>query len=62
MVEYSNKSPDRSQVSILLKDAQAAVGIAQLNKLDGHNAKWIELAHHLTERLKGTPGIRLPYE
>jgi len=45
-----------------MTDAQAAVGIEQLKKLDSHNAKRIELAHHLTERLKGTPGIRLPYE
>ena len=45
-----------------MTDAQAAVGIEQLKKLDSHNAKRIEQAHHLTERLKGTPGIRLPYE
>ena len=45
-----------------MTDDQVAVGIAQLKRLDSQNANRIELAHHLTERLKETPGISLPYK
>ncbi|MGW8251976.1 MAG: DegT/DnrJ/EryC1/StrS family aminotransferase [Anaerolineales bacterium] len=44
-----------------MTDAQAAVGIEQLKKLDRHNQKRIQLAQRLTERLKGVNGLRLPY-
>jgi perosamine synthetase len=44
-----------------MTDAQAAVGIEQLKKLDGHNERRIELAGRLTERLKGIDGLTVPY-
>ena len=44
-----------------MTDAQAAVGIEQLKKLDGHNQRRIELAARLTERLSDVPGLTLPY-
>jgi perosamine synthetase len=42
-------------------DAQAAVGLEQLKKLDRFNAKRVELAASLTEKLRGVPGIVLPW-
>ena len=42
-------------------DAQAAVGIEQLKKLDRHNDRRIELAGLLTEKLSGVKGLTLPY-
>jgi perosamine synthetase len=44
-----------------MTDAQAAVGIEQLKKLDKFNEKRIELAGKLTCELEGTEGITLPY-
>jgi perosamine synthetase len=44
-----------------MTDAQAAVGLEQLKKLEGHNLKRIELAMRLTEKLQGIPGLTLPY-
>ncbi len=44
-----------------MTDAQAAVGLEQLIKLDGHNEKRIRLAARLTERLAGIRGLTLPY-
>lgn len=44
-----------------MTDAQAAVGIEQLKKLDKHNEKRIELANRLTEKLAGIKGITLPF-
>lgn len=44
-----------------MTDAQAAVGIEQLKKLDKHNQKRMELAERLTERLQGVRGITTPY-
>jgi perosamine synthetase len=43
-----------------MTDAQAAVGLVQLAKLDGFNGTRIRLAARLTERLAGVPGIDLP--
>lgn len=44
-----------------MTDAQAAVGIEQLKKLDYHNEKRIALANRLTEKLQGIKGVTLPY-
>ncbi len=45
-----------------MTDIQAAVGLEQLKKLDGFNARRAELARRLTEKLRGTPGVALPWE
>ncbi len=45
-----------------MTDIQAAVGCEQLKKLDRFNARRIELAHRLSEKLRGTPGVVLPWE
>jgi perosamine synthetase len=44
-----------------MTDAQAAVGLVQLTKLDGFNARRIEIAARYNELLRGTPGLTLPY-
>ena len=44
-----------------MTDAQAAVGIEQLKKLEGHNQKRIALARRLTQRLERVKGLTLPY-
>ena len=44
-----------------MTDIQAAVGIEQLKKLEGHNAKRIALAQRLTEKLSGVEGLTLPW-
>jgi perosamine synthetase len=43
-----------------MTDAQAAVGLVQLRKLDGWNARRIELAERYSERLHGLRGVTLP--
>jgi len=59
--EYWRLQFDDFGYNFRMTDAQAAVGIEQLKKLDGHNAKRIELAEKLTDRLRGVPGIELPW-
>jgi perosamine synthetase len=44
-----------------MTDAQAAVGLEQLKKLDRHNARRAEIADRLTEKLRGIRGLTLPY-
>jgi perosamine synthetase len=44
-----------------ITDAQAAVGIEQLKKLERHNHRRVALANRLTEKLKGIKGLTLPY-
>jgi perosamine synthetase len=44
-----------------MTDAQAAVGLEQLKKLEKQNQKRIELANRLNEKLQGIPGLTLPY-
>ena len=44
-----------------MTDAQAAVGIEQLKKLDGFNARRQEIAARLGERLEGIRGLTLPW-
>jgi perosamine synthetase len=44
-----------------MTDAQAAVGLEQLKKLDGFNETRIRIAGRLTKRLKLVPGIVTPY-
>jgi perosamine synthetase len=44
-----------------MTDAQAAVGLAQLAKLDGFNATRIAIARRLTEKLAGVANVDLPW-
>ena len=44
-----------------MTDAQAAVGLEQLKKLDGFNSRRIEIANQYCERLGGIRGLTLPY-
>ncbi len=44
-----------------MMDIQAAVGIAQLAKLDSFNQRRIELANQYCDRLRGIRGLTLPY-
>jgi len=44
-----------------MTDAQAAVGLEQLRKLDGFNARRMEIANQYCERLRGIRGLTLPY-
>ena len=44
-----------------MTDAQAAVGLVQLRKLDGFNARRIEIANRYCERLRGIRGLTTPY-
>jgi dTDP-4-amino-4,6-dideoxygalactose transaminase len=43
-----------------MTDAQAAVGLVQLGKLDSFNARRIEIANEYTHGLKEIKGLRLP--
>jgi perosamine synthetase len=45
-----------------MTEMQAAVGIAQLQKLDSLNARRIEIARRYSEGLAGVKGLRLPSE
>jgi perosamine synthetase len=44
-----------------MTDAQAAVGLEQLKKLERHNQRRMELAARLTTQLEGIPGLTLPF-
>ena len=44
-----------------MTDAQAAVGLEQLKKLDGFNARRIEIANQYCKRLRGIRGLTLPH-
>ncbi|MDQ6740278.1 MAG: DegT/DnrJ/EryC1/StrS family aminotransferase [Actinomycetota bacterium] len=44
-----------------MTDAQAAVGLAQLKKLDGFNARRAEVAQAYHQRLRGIRGLTLPH-
>ncbi len=44
-----------------MTDAQAAVGLEQLCKLDGFNARRIEIANRYCELLRGIRGLTLPH-
>ncbi|MDR3738560.1 MAG: DegT/DnrJ/EryC1/StrS family aminotransferase [Terracidiphilus sp.] len=44
-----------------MTDAQAAVGLEQLEKLEAFNARRVEIARMYTEGLEGIPGLRLPF-
>jgi len=44
-----------------MTDMQAAVGLVQLSKLDGFNARRIEIASLYCERLRDIRGLTLPY-
>jgi perosamine synthetase len=59
--EYWRLQFDDIGYNFRMIDAQAAVGIEQLKKLDGFNATRIALAARLTEKLRGLPGIVLPW-
>jgi dTDP-4-amino-4,6-dideoxygalactose transaminase len=60
--EYWRLQFDDFGYNFRLTDAQAAVGIEQLKKLDGFNARRIELAASLTRRLERVANLVLPYE
>ena len=59
--EYWRLQFDDLGYNFRMIDAQAAVGIEQLKKLDGFNATRIQLAARLSEKLRGVPGIVLPW-
>jgi perosamine synthetase len=59
--EYWRLQFDDFGYNFRMTDAQAAVGIEQLKKLDVHNARRIELGEELTRKLEGVPGIELPW-
>jgi perosamine synthetase len=44
-----------------MTDAQAAVGLVQLRKLDRHNARRIQIAQLYCDGLRGIRGLTLPY-
>jgi perosamine synthetase len=44
-----------------MTDAQAAVGVVQLRKLDSLNARRIEIAQKYSEGLRGIKGLTLPF-
>jgi len=44
-----------------MTDAQGAVGLEQLKKLDRFNTRRIAIANRLTEKLQGIRGLTLPY-
>jgi len=44
-----------------MTDAQAAVGIEQLKKLDAHNRRRMEIGRRLAEGLARAPGMELPW-
>jgi perosamine synthetase len=59
--EYWKLQFDDIGFNYRMTDAQGAVGIEQLKKLDGFNARRKELADRLTGRLEGIPGLTLPF-
>ena len=58
--EYWRLQFDDFGYNFRMTDAQAAVGIEQLKKLDGFNEKRRELAARLTKKLAGVDTIELP--
>ncbi len=58
--EYWRLQFDDIGFNYRMTDAQAAVGLAQLKKLDGFNATRRAIADRLTERLRDLPGLTLP--
>jgi perosamine synthetase len=44
-----------------MTDAQAAVGLAQFQKLEGFNARRIEIANRYCDLLQGIPGLTTPH-
>jgi perosamine synthetase len=59
--EYWRLQFDDIGYNFRMIDAQAAVGIEQLKKLDGFNARRVELAARLTAKLQGVPEVVLPW-
>jgi dTDP-4-amino-4,6-dideoxygalactose transaminase len=58
---YWRLDSDEIGFNFRMTDAQAAVGLAQLKKLDGFNARRIALANQYCALLSGIPGLRQPY-
>ena len=58
--EYWKLQFDDFGYNFRMTDAQAAVGIEQLKKLEYHNRRRIELSARLTEKLKDARGTILP--
>ncbi len=59
--EYWRVQFDDIGFNYRMTDAQAAVGLVQLKKLDQQNQRRIELANRLNEKLQDIPGLTLPY-
>ena len=59
--EYWKLQFDDIGYNFRMTDAQAAVGLEQLKKLEQHNQQRIAIAQRLTEKLGGIPGLSLPY-
>jgi perosamine synthetase len=59
--EYWRLMFDDAGYNFRMTDAQAAVGIEQLKKLDGHNAIRQGIGRKLTVGLAGIPGLELPW-
>ena len=59
--EYWRLQFDDIGYNFRMTDAQAAVGLEQLKRLDGLNARRIALAERLTAQLQGLEGLTLPY-
>ena len=59
--EYWRLMFDDAGYNFRMTDAQAAVGIEQLKKLDGHNAIRQGIGARLAAGLAGIPGLELPW-
>ncbi|MGA2977826.1 MAG: DegT/DnrJ/EryC1/StrS family aminotransferase [Spirochaetia bacterium] len=59
--EYWRLMFDDAGYNFRMTDAQAAVGIEQLKKLDGHNAIRQGIGRKLATGLAGIPGLELPW-
>jgi len=59
--EYWKLMFDDAGYNFRMTDAQAAVGIEQLKKLDGHNAIRQGIGARLAAGLAGIPGLELPW-
>lgn len=59
--EYWRLQFDDAGYNFRMTDAQAAVGIVQLARLDGHNRRRAAIAARITSGLKGITGLDLPY-
>jgi dTDP-4-amino-4,6-dideoxygalactose transaminase len=59
--EYWRLQFDDFGYNFRMTDAQAAVGIEQLKKLERHTARRVEIGTRLAQGLAGIPGLELPW-